>query len=338
MDFTRPISQQLRVDTSVSGLCLITNFLPNAHASVPQPKLAIFDLDDTLITSKSNSRHLKDAEDWQFKYPSVPEILKALENSGYVVCVVTNQLGVSQGHLELSLFRKVIEAVLSRLQISAYVLAATDDDEFRKPAIGAFEHLMEYMGKKPPSYRTNGVLGKREALRELGGGDSRAFPNQLTVCQKLLPKRKFEKPKDTMAFQIDTFYIKAVEDNTFGLGYDISPESFYCGDAAGRSSEEGTDFSCSDILFAVNTHIHFALPEQIFLNTAAPPAPELPTFSFSELIMLDEAQFRKELRIESVIRSSRGNTVTLLIGPPGCGKTHLANTYFPNCTIVSYVS
>ena len=74
-------------------------------------------------------------------------------------------------------------------------------------------------------------------------------------------------------------------------------ESFYCGDAAGRTAEWNfnpktkKDFSCSDRLFATNNGLKFYTPEEFFMNKAPTPNFTMPGFDpkqdFSGLHLLE---------------------------------------------------
>ena len=106
---------------------------------------------------------------------------------------------------------------------------------------------------------------------------------------------------------------KFMEDN--GPVTDI----FYVGDAAGRKG----DFSFSDAQFAFNCSIPFYTPEQFFLHKTE-QLPAIPLLKAPKPIPLK--------------RGIPAQTVVILVGPPGCGKsslaTKLANRY-PETIVVN---
>ena len=103
-------------------------------------------------------------------------------------------------------------------------------------------------------------------------------------------------------------------------------ESFYVGDAAGRTRNPLTkkkDFSCSDRMFAANLGLKFETPEKYFLEE---------TFTQKEIFSMPKTweTFPKEqppLDIEDY-------EVIVLIGPPGSGKSSITES-LPDFTVVS---
>jgi len=67
------------------------------HFKVPTPfgtvsnKIAAFDLDGTLITTKSKRRFPKDKDDWRLLNEKVALKLRCLDKEGYTIVVFTNQ-------------------------------------------------------------------------------------------------------------------------------------------------------------------------------------------------------------------------------------------------------
>ena len=60
-------------------------------------KIAAFDMDSTLIITKSGKRFAKNAKDWQWWHHSVPEKLKSLHKEGFKIIIITNQGGIAKG-------------------------------------------------------------------------------------------------------------------------------------------------------------------------------------------------------------------------------------------------
>ena len=126
----------------------------------PKPaKVAAFDLDSTLIVTKSGLQFSKGPEDWQWWHSSVPGKLKQLSEDGFVVVIISNQSRVvlkpepkKLGDMKsLSNFKGKITAILNVLELPISVYAATQKDLYRKPRTGMWEQLLQDYGLNDPS-------------------------------------------------------------------------------------------------------------------------------------------------------------------------------------------
>ena len=64
-----------------------------------KPKFnVIFDLDNTIITNKSDGDFPKHEQDWEFK-PHMLEIILSIYTNNGTIAIYTNQLGVTFGYL-----------------------------------------------------------------------------------------------------------------------------------------------------------------------------------------------------------------------------------------------
>jgi bifunctional polynucleotide phosphatase/kinase len=105
-------------------------------------KIASFDLDSTLITTKSGRKFPKDETDWLFVNGYVKIKLNDLVNNGYDIIVFTNQKGI-RTDTELELFCKKLEDINKCLNLPITYFIAQKDDYYRKPYPGMFEKLQE---------------------------------------------------------------------------------------------------------------------------------------------------------------------------------------------------
>lgn len=130
-------------------------FLPrSASGPVPHPivtrKLALFDVDGTLMVSRSGRRWATSCEDWIFAFPNIAEVLQARQSAGWTVALISNQ---SQADKDPACLEK-IESLLAALESAngwrPLSLVATGkpkkNDLYRKPARGLYDVLLEHLG------------------------------------------------------------------------------------------------------------------------------------------------------------------------------------------------
>uniref|UniRef100_A0A4W6DSK4 Polynucleotide kinase 3'-phosphatase n=1 Tax=Lates calcarifer TaxID=8187 RepID=A0A4W6DSK4_LATCA len=108
-------------------------------------KVAGFDIDGCIITTKSGKVFPTAPDDWRILYPEIQPRLATLLKKGYKVVFFTNQMGIAKGKLRPEVFKSKVEDILATLQcLWRPVLVST-----RKPVMGMWNHLCEKANSKP---------------------------------------------------------------------------------------------------------------------------------------------------------------------------------------------
>jgi len=106
-------------------------------------RIAAFDMDGTIIVTKSGKTFPIDKHDWKLFHSKVQEKLKCLNSAGTKIVFITNQNGISKGHITENDFKGKMEAIIKRLNVPIQVLALIKKGIHRKPNTGAYEWLIK---------------------------------------------------------------------------------------------------------------------------------------------------------------------------------------------------
>ncbi len=114
-----------------------------------QVKVAAFDLDGTLIKTKSSTPFAKDGDDWMMLFESIKPKLVDLAAQGYILAVFTNQKCLtSRAHpFPTPEMIKKIRSIIKHVGVPIQVYAAKQYDKYRKPGTGMFRMLLHDMNR-----------------------------------------------------------------------------------------------------------------------------------------------------------------------------------------------
>eukprot|EP00744_Colponema_vietnamica_P006630 GILI01009616.1.p1 GENE.GILI01009616.1~~GILI01009616.1.p1 ORF type:complete len:429 (+),score=143.36 GILI01009616.1:41-1327(+) len=235
--------------------------IKKAEQTMKAVRVAGFDMDDTLVMSKTGKVFAEGRHDWRFLHPEVAPKLRQLHKDGYRIVIFTNQSGIAKKAWDegkANEIRGKITDIGNALSIPISAWVSTTEDKYRKPGLGMWEHYL-----------------------------------------KSLP------------FPVDI------------------PNSFYCGDAAGRNimtlASRKKDFSCSDRKFAINAKIRFNTPEEYFASITPNPNEHIDWDgpSAAELALLP-----KTYAAAAYHNPAKALECVILIGYPGSGKSTFFRRFF----------
>lgn len=121
--------------------------IPSSQPPVAGTKLALFDVDGTLIVSKSGRRWAADSADWVF-LGDVPARLKQFHDDGYLIAFVSNQSEWKLSDTPRAKFQSILSALHEANGWAPWCLIATakvkeNDRVYRKPGRGLYDALLE---------------------------------------------------------------------------------------------------------------------------------------------------------------------------------------------------
>ena len=88
----------------------------NAGNVAGRSNVAAYDMDGTIITTKSGRVFPIDSKDWRLLYENrTVKKLQTLYNEGYKIVIITNQAGLASGKLKLDDFQSKVEGIVKAL-------------------------------------------------------------------------------------------------------------------------------------------------------------------------------------------------------------------------------
>lgn len=107
-------------------------------------KIAAFDMDGTLIKTKSGKVFPTNCQDWQLLFDTITGELKKLHSEeNFKIVIFTNQKGIQVAKVDRNEFKKKIEAIVAKLGVPVQAFVSVAGGHYRKPCIGMWEELKE---------------------------------------------------------------------------------------------------------------------------------------------------------------------------------------------------
>lgn len=114
-----------------------------AKGTKSSKKIAGFDMDGTLIKTKSGKVYPVDTHDWQIAFPNVTQKFKELLTYGFKIVILSNQAPIGNGRVKIEDFKVKIENLVSKIEVPIEVYLSTGKGIYRKPSTGMWKVLAE---------------------------------------------------------------------------------------------------------------------------------------------------------------------------------------------------
>ena len=144
------VVEKIKTDNSIpsgewqmKGTVLFRDF-----GTSPSNKIICFDLDDTLIQTKSGARFAQNQNDWKLFNDNTSNILEKYLKDGFKVVIFSNQGGISKGKTDKTEWTKKVHDVQKALKVPIQVFAATESDYYRKPSVGLWDLMKQELNGK----------------------------------------------------------------------------------------------------------------------------------------------------------------------------------------------
>ena len=115
------------------------------HGSNRKKKIASFDLDGTLIATKSGNKFPVNSVDWKFRFPNVVRKIKELHENEFEIIIFTNQKPLGKSAAKLDEFIQKIDSIVKIFGIPISYFISFGSDKFRKPMPGMYDLMNSLM-------------------------------------------------------------------------------------------------------------------------------------------------------------------------------------------------
>ena len=123
----------------------------------PNKLVAAFDLDGTLIKTKSGNKFPKNSTDYQYAFDNIQEKINELLLQKYKIVIFTNQRGIGLNKIKKE---EIIDKIEKLFPFAEYFIS-TDKDLYRKPMIGMYEKFIELNGKITDMFYVGDAAGRK---------------------------------------------------------------------------------------------------------------------------------------------------------------------------------
>jgi bifunctional polynucleotide phosphatase/kinase len=155
-------------------------------------KFACFDLDDTLITTKSGNTFATSGDDWKFLYKNVDEKLYELYDDKFIIVIITNQAGLLKktGGVDVDTWKSKITSIVQSINVPIIIFAALGHDHYRKPFTTFWDMITDKLKVSKNSFYCGDACGRKT---DFSDSDIKFAHN--SGIKFMLPENLFNKEK-----------------------------------------------------------------------------------------------------------------------------------------------
>lgn len=154
--------------------------------------IAAFDLDGTLIRTKSGAIFPKDENDWVFFSKNVVSKLKELVDDDFCIIIISNQAGMAKGRQDENVWKKKLELICQKLRVPIKIFASRDHDHYRKPYMSFFDLIKKNVDVSNKSFYCGDASGREKDFSDT----DRKFALNNNI-KFMLPEILFDNAKET---------------------------------------------------------------------------------------------------------------------------------------------
>ena len=170
-----------------------------------------FDMDNTIISTKSGKRFPKSMDDWKFIFESKTKLNKIAKKNSIII--ITNQLGITKNKTKIEDIEGKLDMIRQELNIPILAMIASADNNYRKPRIGFYMMLEKmYLEKNK----------KIKSFTYVGDAAGRTGDHSDSDYKFLLNVSKYTPNIETKFYLPEEFLDKDTNNNKNILGYDLS--------------------------------------------------------------------------------------------------------------------
>ena len=169
-----------------------------------------FDMDNTIISTKSGKRFPKSMDDWKFIFDSKVKLNMIAKK--HSIIIITNQLGITKNKTKIEDIEGKLDMIHQELNLPILAMIASADNNYRKPRIGFYTMIEKMYLEKNKKIKSFTYVG--DAAGRTGDHSDSDYKFLLNIS-KYIPNIK------TKFFLPEEFFNNETSSEKNVLGYNL---------------------------------------------------------------------------------------------------------------------